>query len=239
MRRPPSRDIPRLYTPTPAEKIPEPAPPEPSRTAVILWLIVLALLILFLPVYLFSAFIGSQTQNAANDLSAVRTSLTNVPTPLLEVQRQLTPLAQLQTQINQVSAILPTLISPSANWSAVMNAIAQYDPKKILITSMSLNGGQLTLNGRAAVSDDIANYAAALERSGLFTRVIVQSIQADSTVTATLLPTLTGIPTATPLPTLATTATPNLTTTPRATDTPTPRRRPRQHSRQPVRRHPR
>ncbi len=213
----PTPATPAANKPSLADLMPAPPPsPKMTRPAIVLWLIAAAMLIFFLPLYLIATTIHTDAVNLNADLKSVQFSLTNVPTALPEVQKQLTPLAQVQGQINQVAPVYATLTSPRYDFPGAFQAIANYDSSQMLLSSLTRNTAQLTLNGRASQEDVVVAYARALEQSGQFARVVVQSIQAIATPVIT--PTNTLTPTATLTPTL----TPTLALTPIPTSTALP-----------------
>lgn len=176
-----------------------------TRKTLALWLITIGLAIFLLPLYSLSFTLSQETQAMKTDLGAVQKSLTVVPTALPEVAKVLTPLAQVQGQINQVGTVYPTVIAPRPNWSAMMMAIGNYDPAQITLMSLSRSENRVTLNGQAIDDASAVAYARMLESSSLFSRVIVQSIQLVATPvvtpTATMTATVTPVRTATPVPT--------------------------------------
>jgi len=238
--------------------LPDPIAPSPaaeppsgsSRTPLVLGLIAAGMAILFLPLFLVSATLNNEVKDLQAELGSVRAAQTRVPTPGLEVQRLLTPLAQTQGQIDQVKRVFPTLAAPRVDWTSVMTAIGSYDPNEIVLTSLTRTDNRLTLGGRAVRESIVLDYARNLEQTGLFSRVIIQSLQVAPTITPTVtltpkppatfapdtpLPTATRppLPTATSLPpptwtsappptaTNPPTATPTNTPTPAPTGTPT------------------
>ena len=162
-------------------------PRQTSRTTLVLWLVAASLLMFFIPLYLFSASVNRDVKGMSTNLGVIQTSLTRVPTPAPAIQQLLTPLAQVQGQTNQISAVYPTIAAPRPDWPAVMTVIGNYDPSQITLTSITRTVNTLTLAGRANNDTDVTNYAHSLEQSNLFSRVLVQSIHAVMiTPTATL-----------------------------------------------------
>ena len=169
-----------------------------SRATMVLWLVAVSLLMLFIPLYLFSASVSQDNKGLSTDLGFIQTSLTRVPTPAPAIQQLLTPLAQVQGQVNQINTVYPTLAAPRPNWPAVMTAIGNYDPKQITITSITRTLNTLTLAGRAKNDTEVTTYAHSLEQSNLCSRVQVQSIHAVMTA-----PTATPSRSSTPVATSA------------------------------------
>ncbi len=190
--------------------------PRMSRAAIVLWLIVLGLAILFVPLYLAGTTIQGDVDRLQDDLVALQQSLANVPTPAPEVQALMGTLSAVQGQANRANAVVSTLTAAHVDWPAVMAALANYNPDRIVLHSVAQAENRLTLTGRASDDAAVVEYSRSLEGSGLFTRVAVQSIRVVATpvftpVTAlTLTPTQTVTPTASSTPSQTPTATPEL-----------------------------
>src|SRR5712692_9689353 len=99
-----------------------------SRTATVLWMVAISMGLFFLPLFFLATIVNDDVKSLETDLGTIRRSLTNVPSPLPEVRKLLTPLAQVQGQIAQAKAVYPTLTSSRTDWPAVMQAIGRYNP---------------------------------------------------------------------------------------------------------------
>ena len=214
------------------EEMPEESAPRKSSGTKILWLVAASMLVFFVPLYLFSTSVTENTKGLSADLGFIQTSLTRVPTPVLAVQKLLTPLAQAQGQMNQINSVHPTLVAARANWPAVMTAVGNYDPNQITLTSVTRTVTSLTITGRANNDSNVTAYVHSLEQSGVFSRVVLQSVHAVIiTPTATLTRTITNtpalvqptpLPRNTPTPYQINSPTPVPTSPPPATPTATP-----------------
>ncbi|MCL4393796.1 MAG: PilN domain-containing protein, partial [Chloroflexi bacterium] len=174
---------------------------KPTRRPLVLWLVATSMIVFFLPLYLFSMSVNEDTKGLTTDLGFIRTSLTQVPTPAPAVEKLLTPLAQSQAQLSQVNALRPTIAAPRPNWPAVMAAIGNYNPDQITLTAISRTQTTLSISGRAAQDSVLSAYVQALEQSGQFSQVVVQSIHASvTTPTATLAQSSTPAPAPTGTP---------------------------------------
>ncbi len=197
-----------------------------SRVAIVLWLIVLGLAILFVPLYLAGVTIQADVGRLQGDLVTIQASLSSVPTPVPEVQALMSTLNAVQAEVNQVNAVVPTLVAARTDWPAVMAALANYNPDRIALHSVAQAENRLTISGRASDDGAVVEYARALEGSGLFSHVIVQSIRVVATpvftpaASLTLTPTATGTATTTSIPTQTPVATSIPTQTPTATPEP-------------------
>ena len=181
------------------------------RTTLFLWLAAISMGLFFLPLYLIASTANSDVNRMEVNLTSIKGSLTNVPTPLPEVQKVLTPLAQVQAQIAQVKTLYPATVSSKADWPTVMEAIGRYDPGQITLISLNRTGNRITLAGKANDEASVSAYVSTLEQSNLFSLVTVQSLQLIDTSSLTM--------------TLMASKTVTVTTT--ATSTPTPTKDPR------------
>ncbi len=182
-----------------------------------LWLIALGLILLFVPLY----FVGVALQDDVNSLQS--------QVAPLETALAITPTAvPLVAQVEQTTAVSPTLSAANINWPAAMNVIRTYNPDDIIITGITQADNQLFISGQAVNDALVVAYARSLESSGVFKQVLVESIVVaaaaetptpllettrivDMVVTNTAVP---GVPTAS--------STPTITSTPKPTWTPTP-----------------
>jgi hypothetical protein len=159
------------------------------------------------PLYLIATTVEGEVTRLEANLGSVRASLTHVPTPVPQVQELQNALTRVQAQANQINAILPSLLAAHTDWPAIMSAIGNYDPNQIALTSLTSTGTHITLSGLAVDESAVMTFADNLDRSALFSRVVVQSIQMVPTpvVTWTITPGITVIPIPTepppPLPT--------------------------------------
>ncbi|MCB8942974.1 MAG: PilN domain-containing protein [Ardenticatenaceae bacterium] len=178
-------------------------PAAPSRRPLILWLLVLGLLILLLPLYLIFTTINSDAVRLEAELSNIQLASASEPTADPTTEALQAELTQVQEQFNQINAIQASLDTTNVNWPAVVAALQEFDPARQHLTSLTQTENRLTITGEAADDALVIAYAQRLEASGLFNRVVVQSITLLPTpqATATLTPTQTATATATPAPT--------------------------------------
>ncbi|MBI3913781.1 MAG: PilN domain-containing protein [Chloroflexi bacterium] len=201
--------------------------PSPSRTIIARWLVVFAMLVFFIPLAVATNVIRDDAARMDADLSALRVAQFSLPPPAPQVAAILTPLAQTQAKNAQIAKIYPTLAAPRPDWAKLMAAIGNYDINSIALTALAQTSGGISIAGRAQQEENVIAYARALEQSGQFSRVVVQSMQVLPTPTATptnvptKTPTILFIPTYTPIPT--STSTPYVApTNPPPTNTPPP-----------------
>jgi len=182
-------------------------PPRTTRTSIILWLVVLSLAAFFLPLYL----ISSTLHNDANRLEAnripIQATLQSIHTPAPEIRALMSTLTQVQSLAQDVDNTYQSLLANRTHWPAAMAVIGSYNPAQLTLISLTEAENRVTLTGRAADETAVVAYARTLEESGLFARVVIQSVRSVATPFAT--PTTVGQ--ATPAPTSTGVLTPTLT----------------------------
>jgi hypothetical protein len=193
---------------------PRPLPLRANRTAIITWLIAIGMAFLIVPLVLINNAIRSDTARINTDLDAVVTQINTVPTPVAEIQQRVDQITQVQSQTASINALSPTLTAPRYNWPAIGAMVGNYDPNQIDMGSIAYDGARLTLSGHALNDVVVTDYARRLEQSGVFNRVIVQSIKLLAT------PVITATSTITPGATITVTTTPTPTVTPSPTTDP-------------------
>lgn len=173
--------------------LPEQAPPEeeldspqPGRAArFVPWLFALALALLFVPVYLFSGALDDSSVPLSTEADMLQKTITAPPPVPADEAALANQLLELRSQLNGISNIPPTLLAGHVDWPTIMTIIRSYDADLIRLTAFSTQSGQLTLQGEAMQESAVLDYAHLLERSGLFSRVNVQSITVSTLPTPT------------------------------------------------------
>ena len=196
----------------------QPQSRKPSRRTIILGLVVISFAAFFIPLYFVSASIRSENTRLESDLQFVQGALAEGYTPAPDIQALVDALAQVQEVASEIEGARSAIEADHTNWAAVMAAIGNYNPAQLTLTSLAQADSRIILNGQALDDTVVVAYAHALEESGLFSRVVIQSLRTIASPFVTpVTPTSTeGEPTATPL-------TPTVTITPTVTPTPTPR----------------
>jgi Tfp pilus assembly protein PilN len=176
----------------------------------ILWLIALGLIILFVPLYFWGVSLQDDVASLQGQLVPLQTAQASTPTP-----------ESVTGQIGSLTAVSTTLAANNVNWPAAMNVIRAYNPQQITLTGMTQSDNQLFISGEAANDEIVVAYARDLEASGVFKRVLVQSIvvvnlppNAEPEQTLPAAPASTATPTNTPTPTITSTPMPTATATP-------------------------
>jgi len=177
-------------------------PGRAPRRAIILLLVAISLATFILPIYLASVSIRYDITHLEADLHFVQETLTIIRTPAPEVKELENTLAHIQGLVSEIEVNYPDIAAQHINWPAVMAAISNYNPAQLTLLSITQAGNRITLKGRAIDGPVVTAYARALRESGLFSRVIIQSMSVITpTPTGTITPTVTITPTMTPTPT--------------------------------------
>jgi hypothetical protein len=163
-----------------------------------------------IPLYLIFVTIRSDSARLEARVAVLQETLESPSTPVSENQALLEELAAAQERLDGLNQAASDLEAENVDWPAVMGAIGNYNPAQMTLSSVE-TGESITLRGRAIDDTVVVDYSQGLEDSGLFSRVVVQSLQAIATPFATA-PPGTPQPTATPTPVVTPTAT--LTVTP-------------------------
>ena len=171
----------------PEEMLEEEEPP--SRSGLIMWLIALGVAALFLPIYLVSQSISEALIPLQAEAEALQATLTAPPQVPEEEERLTAQLLNMRSQLNDLREAPATIAAGHTDWPAIMGALLQYDANSIRLNSFSHEGAPLILVGNAVAESAVIEYANALEDTGLFTRVSVQSIVLNPPPTATPAPT--------------------------------------------------
>ena len=215
------------------QELPENAPkPERLPLSFTLWLLVLGLTILFIPIYYVAVAIQNDVAQIEADLQPLEAAMTGEPGTSSGTGNLNQSLVDMREQVDQFTAVSPTLAAANINWPIVINAIRGYDSSQIALNDIVQTDSQIAISGRAVNDNVVVEYARGLETSGAFTRVVVQSIVLldepflTSTPTATSVQsaaqTVTSIATSVQSTATSVTLTPSVTSTPRPTWTPSP-----------------
>ncbi len=143
------------------------------------WLIVLAIALLFVPLYL-TSFTLTDTLTPLETESAMLDTTITAPPPVPAAEQTLTShLLDLNGQLNAIRNVPPTLIAGHLDWPAIMTMLHSYDANKIRLTGLNHTNTRLTLSGNAIEENAVLDYSNALQQTGFFSRVQVQTITAN------------------------------------------------------------
>lgn len=169
-----------------------------SLKTVALWLVAAGLGVFLITLSLVTGSLRAQTAALQAELKPIQATVAKLGTPEPRLVQTMDALAQFEASTAKMGALKPTLAARRVNWPAAMAAISNYDPAQIVLLSVTQNEREITLKGRAASDPAVAAYARSLEGSGIFERVVIQSLKTLATPFAPLASTPT--PTATPTP---------------------------------------
>ncbi len=180
--------FPGTFDESPAEE----TPPPPPRRRIVLWLVVVGLGIVLIALYVTFTVIDSENQRMTSEISTLQVGLaatapSNPTEDALESE-----LLILRRQIRAIETLHPTLVQGHLNWPGILSSLGAYDPNQISLTSLNQFENRLTINGQASDEAMVLAYSKSLEESGLFSRVVVQSMRVITPPTPTPTPTATA-----------------------------------------------
>ena len=140
------------------------------------WLIMLAIAMIFLPIYLTSATLQDMTEPLQTESVSLQETVTAPPSMPVAEQTLTAHLLDLSGQLAALAKVPPTLSAAHVDWPAIMANIHSYDANQIRLTGFDHANGSLTLQGEALQESAVIDYAHALEQTGFFSAVRVQSI---------------------------------------------------------------
>ena len=145
------------------------------RTQAVLWLIVLALAVTFIPLMLINSWVRKDVQRLETELWSLQSAIGQVTGPSEEAIK----LSGEMARVNQLISTMQTVTVPSGlQWPLVVDAIARYDPAAIEISSLTQMSGKIQIDGRAASNDAVVRYQQTLLAARIFGDVVVISMTA-------------------------------------------------------------
>lgn len=173
------------------------------RQTIFLWVVAVSLLATVVPLYLLS--LSLRTDVMANEalLRELRIAIEATPTLVPEVRALLGTVAALEVRRGEIATAEVALLEAGTDWEEIMDALYSYDPQRLELTSISQNGQEFQLTGRAVDDDAVTDYRRRLQASDLFSRVAIDSISPlrAGTPTPTAPLDLTPSPSLSPTPT--------------------------------------
>ncbi len=147
-----------------------------SRRGLVLWLIVIGLAILFVPLFLVFNTLRTDVSRLQTELEPLQGELAAQGTPPPELQLLMEQAAAANGEVDAIAAVYPTLIASHIDWQPAMQTLGSYDQSQMLLTDITQDVRRLTIVGKAMDQSQVVAYARALEESGLFNSVEIQSI---------------------------------------------------------------
>lgn len=156
----------------------EEAPEKPTSITARLvpWVLMLGIALLFFPLTLISAAIDETSVLQETQSAELQATIT-APPPVPQDEQTLTEqlLAQ-RADLGVIDPIPATMVAAHVDLPAIMAALRSYDANRIRLTAFNHPTNRLTLEGAAKEERDVLDYIAALEATGFFARVNLQSI---------------------------------------------------------------
>lgn len=163
-----------------------------SRGNIILWLVVIGLIVLFIPLYLVFTTIQSDVTRLESDVVPLEERIAANLTPPSDVQALMEQVSVIQGEVGQIESIYPTLVASHVDWPLALDVISKYDQTQMRLTDITQSGKRLLINGQAVNNSVVVAYAQALQASGQFEKVEIQSITSLGEPIFTPTPTITG-----------------------------------------------
>ncbi len=178
------------------------APSTGGGSRFIVWIIIVALGLLFVPIYLIGSTITEGSTELQSTLDAAQATLAfTPPADPSEVAISAT-LDAVRQQSNTLSVLQSTLVALHINWPSVMSIIGNFDPSRMSLTGVAqTTPSTITISGQADDQNTVTAYADMLRKSGLFDPVSIGAINMQAAPTAT--PSPTPLPSPTPQATAA------------------------------------
>jgi len=108
-----------------------------SRGTIIPWLIVIGVAFPFLPLYLTSTGMRSETARLEAESVSVQAALSQAEIPRPDVLNLMNTLTQIEQSISEFEAMGSSLAASHADWPAIMAAIGNHDPAQLALISLS------------------------------------------------------------------------------------------------------
>lgn len=154
-----------------------------------------ALLLLLAAFMLVDRRIQSDVTQAEVTLGALQRELSALQTPAPPILAMMGTLTTTRALAEQIRGAAPTAV---IDWPQLAMTLSQYDPNRVLLTSLTQVDRRMTITGQAVTEEAVVAYAQAIEASALFRTVAVQSIRIVPAPTATPPATGTVTPAASP-----------------------------------------
>jgi Tfp pilus assembly protein PilN len=154
----------------------EQSPASSTSSRLVIWLVILSSMLLLLPLYLISTTIQQDIDDLELELAGLKATLAYTPPAPPEEQALRETLSQTRNLLNQLDPLGVQLAASHINWPQTIAVIGSYDENLVELTAITQAENRITINGRANNETAVIGYSEILQESGLFTRVIVQSI---------------------------------------------------------------
>jgi hypothetical protein len=156
-----------------------------SGLRIVVWLLALGIVALFLPLYLVSVAVEESIVPLQAELESLQATITAPPDVRPEEVALTDHLLDLRGQLNAIEDIPSTLIAGHTDWPAIMAAVRSYDANRIRLIGFTHEHVRLTLEGNAVEESAVLGFSNALQQTGLFSRVAIQTISVSPQPTPT------------------------------------------------------
>lgn len=149
---------------------------------IVIWLVICALAVLFLPLYVISTTVKKTNEKLTTDIENIQATL-SAPAPVNPVKQTLSAqFLDIQNQSSALGSIQSTLMATHINWPTVMATVGAYDINQMTVNSVVQIESGIRITGRAKEEIVAMAYADMLRASGLFDVVAVESITLQSVI---------------------------------------------------------
>lgn len=161
-----------------------PAPPKSSFSArrirqIVIWILATAFLLMLLPAYLISQSITAGVEDLQAKYDTLQLTITAPPVVPDAEGTLVSELVNLRNESSLFQGAVPTLIAAHIDWPAIMTFVGSFDRSRLRLTAFAHEAGRLTLEGDAVAEFYVLEYVQALQTTGVFERVQLQSISAN------------------------------------------------------------
>lgn len=143
------------------------------------WLILLALAVLFVPLFVGASTIESAVAPLATESDILQATITAPPPAPLQEQTLTANLLSLRSRLAALENIPATLVAEHIDWPAIMASVLSYDTNRIRLLSFNQENTHLTLQGKGLEESAVLEYVTTLQNMSYFSGVHVQSITLD------------------------------------------------------------
>ncbi len=154
----------------------EPSQPTRLTARLVPWVLALGIALLFFPLTLISAAIDDTNMLQGTQSAELQATITAPPPIPHEEQTLTSQLLERRTDLSVIENVPATMVAAHVDLPAIMAALRSYNANRIRLTAFNHPTNRLTLDGAAMEERDVLTYISALEATGLFVRVDLQSI---------------------------------------------------------------
>jgi Tfp pilus assembly protein PilN len=174
-----------MVDPLEQEALEEEFQPQPRRSSLVLWLVILCLGILILPMVLLTSTIRDLKAPLQSELEAIEATLVATPAPPPDEAELNAQLLEVLNQTRALEAVSNELAVNPLDWPNVMAALLEFKPQEMQISGIAQGDGAITLTGAARSERVVMDYVLTLQENETFERVAIQSMELAYVPTST------------------------------------------------------